>query len=83
MLQEDYKETQERAYSCLERKKKASDQNSELTLLSSFFAAAEQPEQQLKQTPRDAHNTVSRTKNEYIKLTSTTFCFFQKQKNNK
>lgn len=43
MLQEDYKETQEGAHSCLETKnkqKKSSDQNTELTLLSSFFVAA-------------------------------------------
>lgn len=47
MLQEDYKETQEGAHSCLEtnktkqtKKKDISDQNSKLTLLSSFFVAA-------------------------------------------
>lgn len=45
MLQEDYKETQEGAHSCLEiqtHTKNISDQNTELKLLSSFFVAAQQ-----------------------------------------
>lgn len=48
MLQEDYKETQEGAHSCLEiqthTQKNISDQNTELKLLSSFFVAAQQSE---------------------------------------
>lgn len=75
MLQEDYEETQEGARSCLETKKKIPDQNTELTLLSSFFVAAQQPEQ-ATQTPGDARNTVSCTETKYIKLTSATLCFF-------
>lgn len=44
MLQEDYKETREGVPSYLEATTKISDQNSELTLLSSFFLAVEQSE---------------------------------------
>lgn len=57
MLQEDYKETQEGARSCLETKKNISDPNPELTLLSNFFVAAQQSEQQHKQAPRGGGNT--------------------------
>lgn len=51
MLQEDYKETQEELILDWKRKKKISDPNTELTLLSSFFFAAQQSEQQHKQAP--------------------------------
>lgn len=72
MLQEDYKQTQEGAHSCLETKKKNLNPNTELTLLSSFLIAAEQ---QHKQAPRGA-NTDTDLVHTHAKIHKTYQCYF-------